>query len=227
MDVETLIAEFEKLADCGGPGVMRSGTVRPHPISIPTVKLQPAGTEGCRRLAALGSEAMKLLGIDSVVYGCDEWWHFVLDQAGSLVETESRFAATFDDKKVPLKSEKIQDAAYASAFVIRKCFIDGAVTKSTGEAEPAVEVKADPVYKPDGWTQTELHRQVSECIQVSPKTIRRVMDDAGIPKSQSGGKGQQKRYGKTDVLKMVHACQTGKRRNKDRIAKSLLELVDT
>ena len=227
MDVATLIAEFEKLAGCGGPGLRRNGSVWPHPIFIPTVKLEASGTEGYRRLTTLGSEAMKLLGIDSVGYGCDEWWHFVLDRAGSLVETESRFAATFDDEKVPLKSEKIQDAAYASAFVIRKCFIDGAVTKSTGEAEPVVEVKADPVYKPDGWTQAELHHQVNEYVSVSKDTIKRVIADAGIPPSESGGKGQQRRYGRADVLKMAHACQIGNRRNKDQIAKSFLELVSS
>ena len=227
MDVETLIAEFEKLADCGGPGVMRSGTVRPHSISIPTVKLQPAGTEGCRRLAALGSEAMKLLGINSVGYGCDEWWHFVLDQASSLVEAESRFAATFDDEKVPLKSEKIQDAAYASAFVIRKCFIDGAVTKSTGEAEPVVEVKADPVYKPDGWTKAELHNQVNEHCPISKDTLRRTIRDAGFPPSERGGRGQQQRYGKAEVLRIIDACRNGKRRNKSEIADALQELIGT
>ena len=232
MDAATLIAEFEKLTDRGGLGVKRNGSAWPHPMSIPTVRLEGVGTEGYRRLTALGFEAIKLFGIESAGYRLSghpgvEWWNFVLDQAGPLVETESRFTVIFDDEKVPLKSEKIQDAAYASAFVIKKCFMDGAVTKSADETEPMVEVKADPVYKPDGWTQAELHRQVSEHIKVSPKTIRRVMDDAGIPKSQSGGKGQQKRYGKTDVLKMVWACQNGTRQNKDRIAKSLLELVDT
>lgn len=91
---------------------------------------------------------------------------------------------------------------------------DAITPKETRNKEKKVQsefpiAKPTAPYKPDGWTQSELIRQVKERLDsFSDSTFRRIRDDAGLEVSKSGGQGQQRKYSDNDVKKLIEAAKS-------------------
>lgn len=109
-------------------------------------------------------------------------------------------------------------------------FCDG----STG-APPAADVdplptdqRQGPVHKPDGWTKSELVAQVKDGkTTFGDSTFDRIRIAAGVPAAEKGGKGQQRRYTRGELRRLIKAVKTGRFRSRELIAKQWDELLGT
>lgn len=106
--------------------------------------------------------------------------------------------------------------------------------RSRINGEPAPEVKPEktgaigPVSKPNGWTKSEIVAQVKDACDgsFSPSKFDTIRKRAGVKKSDRGGKGQQRRFGRDELKDLKEEVEGGTYRKKDSIVASLQELLD-
>jgi hypothetical protein len=84
--------------------------------------------------------------------------------------------------------------------------------------------ESGPVRKPGGWTKKELIEEADKDV-LSATVFGRIRNDAGLAPGERGGKGQQRRFSKSDVRKLIKAVEAGTYRAKKEIAKAWRELI--
>jgi hypothetical protein len=88
------------------------------------------------------------------------------------------------------------------------------------------EQERRPVAKPDGWTKSELVSQAKDRLgSFGDTTFDRIRKAANVPPSERGGKGQQRRYSRTDLRKLIKAVIGGEYRRKKEIATAWSDLL--
>jgi len=83
-----------------------------------------------------------------------------------------------------------------------------------------------PVSKPSGWTKGELVEQAkSDEARFSPSAFDRIRKAAGVKPSPRGGKGQQRRFSRSELRKMMMAVNKSPCRDKDKIIAAWEQLL--
>jgi len=80
--------------------------------------------------------------------------------------------------------------------------------------------------KPDGWLKQDLVSQAKDMVgDFSARTFDRVRELAGLPSPPKGGVGQQHRYGRADLRRLVDAARSGPFRKGSKIAQAWEQLL--
>jgi len=84
-----------------------------------------------------------------------------------------------------------------------------------------------PVPKPEGWTRSELVAQAKDAAAggFSASTFDSIRKAAGVNASERGGRGQQRRFSRSELTRLIAATEAGKFRNKATIAHSWSQLL--
>jgi len=79
--------------------------------------------------------------------------------------------------------------------------------------------------KPGGWTKAELVAEAKERTKLSGTVFLRIAKQAKLKPSERGGRGQQRKYSKAELRKLMAAVKSGPFRYKDDIAAAWRELL--
>jgi len=112
-----------------------------------------------------------------------------------------------------------------------RAFGDSFVLSATTAVSEPTDVKgkyeSNPVPKPDGWVKADLVSQVKEALGAfSSSSFDTIRKASGVSSSEKGGKGQQRRYSRAELGKLIRAVKAGRFRNKDKIAQAWQDLFD-
>lgn len=76
----------------------------------------------------------------------------------------------------------------------------------------------DRVYKPAGWTKKELVDEAKEQTSFSATVFDEIRKQTDVKAAEKGGKGQQRKYSKADLRKLIDAVEAGTFRYRVQIA---------
>jgi len=83
-----------------------------------------------------------------------------------------------------------------------------------------------PVTKPDGWARADLVAQAKDAAgSFSASTFDNIRRAANVEAGERGGKGQQRRFSRVELTKLIEAVEAGTFRNRTEIANSWRELL--
>lgn len=83
-----------------------------------------------------------------------------------------------------------------------------------------------PIRKPGGWTRKELVDEAKEKTRFSATVFDKIREAAGIAAGEQGGAGQQRRFTKAMLRKLIAAVEAGRFRYRVGIAAAWRELLD-
>lgn len=126
-----------------------------------------------------------------------------------------------------LKSVQMQAAAPTKSDPAAGSKLSDMSTKVTGpDAHDDGFGKEGPVPKPDGWTKSELVSQARDAAgSFSNTTFDNIRNKADVAPSERGGGGQQRRFSRAELRKLIAAIEDGNFRKKAEIAASWGELL--
>ncbi|MCP3903279.1 MAG: hypothetical protein GY715_06545 [Planctomycetes bacterium] len=140
------------------------------------------------------------------------WWWSTIEPAGAAL------ISAVDWLRTAVVADRVQAGAAAVGALAGGVIPDasGLPVDPNADATPR-----RPVAKLEGWTKSELVAKAS----ISDSTFDRIREAAGVKASESGGRGQQRRFSPAELAKLIEATEAGTFRSKTATANSWRELL--
>ncbi|MCH7791557.1 MAG: hypothetical protein IID31_04665 [Planctomycetes bacterium] len=151
-------------------------------------------------------------------------WFYVI-AAGGMDETEAE--ALRLEAEVPESPTRLDgEIRLAVALLMgRQAAEDSGVANATPVDLDPLPDRA-PVYKPDGWTKSELVYQADDAAgSFSPSTFDAVRKAAHVEAGPKGGAGPHHRFSRAELGAMIEAIESGTFRNRQPIGAAWRELL--